>query len=85
MSSIKDRDGPGKKEEGRAGLSPNARPPGRRRQILDQPLPIVMDWAMMGKPLLSTQPENPSANRKMAPPIPCCATQARWRLPTSRG
>ena len=51
-------------------MRPNARPPGRRRQILDQPLPIVMDWAMMGKPLLSTQPENPSANRKMAPPIP---------------
>ena len=35
MSYIKNRDGPCKKGKGRAGLSPNARPPGRRREIFN--------------------------------------------------
>ena len=43
MNPIKDRDGPCKKGKGHAGLSPNARPPGRRREMLNQPLPMVMD------------------------------------------
>ena len=51
--------------------------------MLNQPLPMVMDWTMKGKPIPSIQLETPSAKVKTGPrdPTPRHRLDGRCLLP----